>query len=730
MILASVADSLTSWIIKPKDFLSFWVEHMDCEVVFHNVAFDFWVIARHLANIKDGHTKLEELRSGKEIPWERRRSTWFAVAHHNKFHDLMLLDQLYRLGSRPNVVVPPRDLGVVAGELGVLGVDKASSYRMRYAELRGRESEWDQIARDEPGWFEYPRLDARATYDSWVLLESKAQRLVEATSGRSYTTSPQVRRFGLLTEQVQVKAAIALADVGRRGFAVDTRQVDAVESKILDGMRGDEAWIRENYPQVLTFVGFGSSTRAKRSKTGSVSFNMKALRRELSRLYSKEAGPSQIIPTTAKSGDVSTTLELWRELLPREPLVQRWSSLVESGKLLGFVSSTRKQNQPPFLDLFSGLVQTTSSMPASAPVVRTTYDVLKVTGRTGSRSPNLQNFPRDPEFRRMFVAREGYLLVVADYSTIELVTLADVLLWKIGWSRLAETIKAGVDPHAFTAAHILKIKPEDWAGYAKDHPKEAKLARQRAKPINFGVPGGMGDENLQQYARSQYGVEFSLETAHDLRQLLISEVYPEIGEYLQSDDMGVLARKLGCEPSALWRTLGFRDERPGWVPHVVRKIVEGHPYKKDGTPYDTDFVDRVWAGLSGCCCKAGQTNLLGDLSHRRGSRVLAEGLFRDYVVTTTGRVRAGVSYTEARNTPFQGLAADGAKLAGWNLLLAGARSVAFVHDEYVVEWPEATAHTEGTAVVSRCMVEGMRSVLRNDLPVKVSVEVSRAWEKP
>ena len=58
------------------------------------------------------------------------------------------------------------------------------------------------------------------------------------------------------------------------------------------------------------------------------------------------------------------------------------------------------------------------------------------------------------------------------------------------------------------------------------------------------------------------------------------------------------------------------------------------------------------------------------------------------MTTLTGRVRGRVGFTQARNTPFQGLAADGAKLALWALIRAGYRVVAFIHDEIIVELPE------------------------------------------
>ena len=64
----------------------------------------------------------------------------------------------------------------------------------------------------------------------------------------------------------------------------------------------------------------------------------------------------------------------------------------------------------------------------------------------------------------------------------------------------------------------------------------------------------------------------------------------------------------------------------------------------------------------------------------------ARGLVgRRGVFTLTGRLGAAAAYCARHNTVFQGLAADGAKLALWQLYRAGYRIVNFVHDEIVVE---------------------------------------------
>ena len=88
------------------------------------------------------------------------------------------------------------------------------------------------------------------------------------------------------------------------------------------------------------------------------------------------------------------------------------------------------------------------------------------------------------------------------------------------------------------------------------------------------------------------------------------------------------------------------------------------------------------------------------------------------VTTLTGRVRADTTYCAEKNTPFQGLAADGAKVALYNLMDAGFKLVGFVHDEIITEVPENTAE-EMRRLQEEIMVNSMSLVVPD---VKISVE--------
>lgn len=86
--------------------------------------------------------------------------------------------------------------------------------------------------------------------------------------------------------------------------------------------------------------------------------------------------------------------------------------------------------------------------------------------------------------------------------------------------------------------------------------------------------------------------------------------------------------------------------------------------------------------------------------------------------TITGRKRARATYTAFLNTHFQGLAADGMKLALYKILKAGHELVLVVHDQCVVECSKESSE-EVLKDVERLMIEGMEEVVKD---VKVTVE--------
>ncbi|MDR3314255.1 MAG: DNA polymerase I [Oscillospiraceae bacterium] len=108
------------------------------------------------------------------------------------------------------------------------------------------------------------------------------------------------------------------------------------------------------------------------------------------------------------------------------------------------------------------------------------------TGRISSSEPNLQNIPvrteLGRELRRCFIAREGWVLVDADYSQIELRVLAAMAEEETMRRAFAD----GMDIHAITASQVFGIPPE----------LVTPLMRRRAKAVNFGIVYGIGAFSL------------------------------------------------------------------------------------------------------------------------------------------------------------------------------------------------------------------------------------------
>lgn len=108
------------------------------------------------------------------------------------------------------------------------------------------------------------------------------------------------------------------------------------------------------------------------------------------------------------------------------------------------------------------------------------------TGRISSTEPNMQNIPvrkeLGREMRRFFIAREGCLLVDADYSQIELRVLASVC----GDENMQQAFLSGSDIHTSTAAQVFGL-PEDFVSLEM---------RSAAKAVNFGIIYGIGPFSL------------------------------------------------------------------------------------------------------------------------------------------------------------------------------------------------------------------------------------------
>ena len=121
--------------------------------------------------------------------------------------------------------------------------------------------------------------------------------------------------------------------------------------------------------------------------------------------------------------------------------------------------------------------------------IHTTFqNTVTATGRLSSTEPNLQNIPvrteLGSEIRKMFVPREEWVLVDADYSQIELRVLAHIADDKA----MQEAFRSGEDVHTVTASQVFGVPVDE----------VTPLMRRHAKAVNFGIVYGISEFSLAQ----------------------------------------------------------------------------------------------------------------------------------------------------------------------------------------------------------------------------------------
>ena len=141
---------------------------------------------------------------------------------------------------------------------------------------------------------------------------------------------------------------------------------------------------------------------------------------------------------------------------------------------------------------------------------------LTATGRLSSADPNLQNIPirtkMGREMRRYFISRDGYSLVDADYSQIELRLLAHIS----DDYNMSEAFRSGADIHRKTASAVFGI-PEESVN---------EEMRKRAKAVNFGIVYGISGFSLAK----DIGIT-TTEASKYIKSYLLN--YPFIDSYLE-----------------------------------------------------------------------------------------------------------------------------------------------------------------------------------------------------
>ncbi|WKZ92341.1 DNA polymerase I [Chimaeribacter arupi] len=234
-------------------------------------------------------------------------------------------------------------------------------------------------------------------------------------------------------------------------------------------------------------------------------FNLSSTKQLQAILYDKQKLP---ILKKTPGGAPSTNEEVLAELALDYPLPK----VILEYRSLAKLKSTYTDKLPQMINPASGRVHTSY------------HQAVTATGRLSSSDPNLQNIPvRNEEGRRIrqaFIAPEGYKIVAADYSQIELRIMAHLSQDK----GLLAAFAGGEDIHRATAAEVFGMSLESVTGDQ----------RRSAKAINFGLIYGM----------SAFGLSRQLNIPRNEAQRYMDkyfERYPGVLDYMDR------TRKLAAE---------------------------------------------------------------------------------------------------------------------------------------------------------------------------------------
>lgn len=240
--------------------------------------------------------------------------------------------------------------------------------------------------------------------------------------------------------------------------------------------------------------------------------------KQLQQILFEEQG----IPVLKKTpkGAPSTAEEVLQELALDYPLPK----LILEHRSLSKLKSTYTDKLPQMINPGTGRIHTSY------------HQAVTATGRLSSTDPNLQNIPvRTQEGRRIrhaFVAPEGYKIVAADYSQIELRIMAHLSQDQ----GLLDAFSKGADIHRATAAEVFKVELD----------QVSDDQRRSAKAINFGLIYGM----------SAFGLAKQLGIARkDAAQYIehYFETYPGVQHYM--DDIRAKAQEQGYVETLFGRRL-------------------------------------------------------------------------------------------------------------------------------------------------------------------------------
>ena len=247
-----------------------------------------------------------------------------------------------------------------------------------------------------------------------------------------------------LMKNIEIPLSVVLAEMEERGFKIDS-----------DGIRGYAKELQKQENALAEAIWFQAGHE----------FNINSPK-QLGEVLFDEIG----LPAGKKTkSGYSTDADTLEELRPYHSIISDILMYRQVAKLRGTYGDTLADQADE-----NGRIHTSLNQTGTA------------TGRLASSDPNLQNIPVrgeiGRELRRYFTAEDGYVLIDADYSQIELRILANLS----SDENMSRAFIDGEDIHTAVASQVFRVEPDE----------VTPELRRRAKAVNFGIVYGIGEFSL------------------------------------------------------------------------------------------------------------------------------------------------------------------------------------------------------------------------------------------
>ena len=385
---------------------------------------------------------------------------------HNKKYDALVLDKYnIKVNSYDDTMLISYSLGSggTRHSLDFLAKKYMSHSAISFKEIAGsgkNQKSFNEISINEASI--YAAEDADITFRLWKILRPRLMS----------------EKISSVYETIERPLAKVIMDMEKNGVCIDEKILKDLSIKFENDIKKIE---KECFEIVGNEFNLGSP-----KQIGEILFDklkIKGGKKTPSGAWSTDA---ETLNFLASSGNI----------LPR--LLLEWRGLSK-------LKSTYTDALPNFINKNTKRIHTSYSMSSTS------------TGRLSSSDPNLQNIPIKNEegkmIRSAFIAEDGYSLISADYSQIELRIIAHIS----DDNNLKNAFKNDIDIHSLTASEVFGVPIEDMS----------QDIRRKAKAINFGIIYGISPFGLSNQ------LDISRSEASDYIRSYF-EKFPSIRDYMES----------------------------------------------------------------------------------------------------------------------------------------------------------------------------------------------------